>query len=100
MQAKAKRLARFKVELIESPQSGSEFPDAKLSSVRRSLSAAGMDNLSGRAPTEVTEDYPSSDPLENYDASEPSSIIIGFCPDMCPGIVTCAFILIILCFQF
>ncbi|OWM74176.1 hypothetical protein CDL15_Pgr008488 [Punica granatum] len=84
MQAKAKRLARFKVELIESPQSGSEFIDSKVASMRRDTSMVEGGNLSGKASMELSEDYPSSDPVQDYDGSEPSGIIIGLCRDMCP----------------
>ncbi|KAK4783693.1 hypothetical protein SAY86_008067 [Trapa natans] len=83
MQAKAKRLARFKLELIDT-QNDSGFPDAKLSSARYGLSVVRGTNIPGTASAEVTVDYPSCDLSEIYDASEPSNIIIGLCPDMCP----------------
>lgn len=91
MQAKAKRMARFKVELTEFPQSGSEFLDTKVSSMRPGLSLVERDNLSGRASKKVSDDYLSSDTVENYEASEPSSTITGLCQDMCPGIIPYTF---------
>lgn len=55
-QAKAKRFARFKVELGQSVQSSPDIANRKI---------------------------PSNRP--DHDGLEQPSIIIGLCPDMCPG---------------
>lgn len=78
MLAKAKRLARFKVELGEKVQSDVE--ELRASTNRHEPPKDGRSKLILENSTELTEDF-SSEHL----GSEPSSVIIGLCKDMCPG---------------
>ena len=81
MLAKAKRLARFKVELGEKVQSDTK--ELRASTNRHEPPIVGRSKLMQKIPensAQLTEDF-SSEHL----GSEPSSVIIGLCTDMCPG---------------
>lgn len=82
MQAKAKRLARFKVELKENVQGSSDFADQKAN--RLEQSKVERQKYVGNHSTELTGDFTDGHVLSDYDVSEPSTIIMGACPDMCP----------------
>lgn len=71
-------MARFKVELSENVQRGPDFTDQKVSATRSEQSI-------GNHPPELPRDFTNAHVLSDYDGSEPSSIITGLCPDMCPG---------------
>ncbi|XP_031286799.1 SAC3 family protein B isoform X1 [Pistacia vera] len=83
MQAKAKRLARFKVELSEDVQTSPDVSNQRVSTNRREQSAVERQKVVG-APLESAKDYPNDNSLSEYEGLETSSIIIGLCPDMCP----------------
>ncbi|KAF8027854.1 hypothetical protein BT93_E0701 [Corymbia citriodora subsp. variegata] len=80
MQAKAKRLARFKVELSEPVQRSSIIAEPKVSTVHRDLSIVQERNE--ETFNDGTGDFPSGS-FDNGDV-ESSSNIVGLCPDMCP----------------
>ncbi|KAM7278240.1 hypothetical protein ACFE04_005374 [Oxalis oulophora] len=83
MQAKAKRLARFKNELSETAQR----PDTvdKKYSINRHEQALGQKQKStGDLPMQETGDSMNGNTLSEYEGLESSSIIVGVCPDMCP----------------
>lgn len=86
MQAKAKRLARFKVELGDKVESSIDTAEKKVSTNRHELSIVGRNKkLIPEDSTELAEDVASGSSLSEYEGSGPSSVIVGFCTDMCPG---------------
>lgn len=85
MQAKAKRLARFKVELGQPVQSSTDITNRKISANERDLSVAEKPKLAGKHSVDVAESFLSGNAMADHEALEPSSVIIGLCPDMCPG---------------
>ncbi|KAI9194620.1 hypothetical protein LWI28_007679 [Acer negundo] len=78
MQAKAKRLARFKVELSENVEKSPDVAD------RQELSAVEMQKFVGEHSIGSSRDYPNDSTTSDYEGSGTSSVIIGICPDMCP----------------
>lgn len=84
MQAKAKRLARFKVELSENVQISPEFTDQKVSNSGQGQSVAERQKFVGGHSIESAKDYPNENTLSDYEGLEASSVIVGLCPDMCP----------------
>ncbi|KAH9765445.1 SAC3 family protein B [Citrus sinensis] len=84
MQAKAKRLARFKVELIENVQISPEITDKKVSNSGRGQSVVERQKFVGGHSIESAKDYPNENTLSDNEGLEASSVIIGSCPDMCP----------------
>ena len=85
MLAKAKRLARFKVELSKSEQNGSDVTDQKASANRHAQSILEQKHVGGHS-VELTHNFTNGPNFSDYEGTETSSIIIGLCPDMCPGI--------------
>ncbi|PSS33918.1 SAC3 family protein like [Actinidia chinensis var. chinensis] len=84
LQAKAKRLARFKVELSQPVQSTSGIGNQNVSVSRHDQSLAERRKSMGERSTDMAGDFPNSNVLSEYEGPESSSIIIGLCPDMCP----------------
>ncbi|PON80228.1 SAC3/GANP/THP [Parasponia andersonii] len=84
MQAKAKRLARFKVELGDKVQSSIDTAEKKVSTNRQESSIIVRNKLIPEHSTEWAEDVASGSPLSEYEGSGPSSAIVGLCTDMCP----------------
>ena len=82
MQAKAKRLARFKVELNAYVQGNPDFAGQKASKHEQTM--VESQKFVGNHPRELAGDFTNF--ISDYDASESSSIITGSCPDMCPGV--------------
>ncbi|KAL8524828.1 hypothetical protein ACS0TY_014441 [Phlomoides rotata] len=74
LQAKAKRLARFKDELSQPVQSHSTVKNLK-DPAKRQLVDSKMDTLVDSAGGNVSSDY---------EGVASSSSIVGLCPDMCP----------------
>lgn len=85
MQAKAKRLARFKEELSENFENSPDFGDQKISVSRREQSIVERQNFPGGYPTESAGDFTNGNNASDFVGLETSSIITGLCPDMCPG---------------
>ena len=85
MLAKAKRLARFKVELSKSEQNSSDVTDQKASANRHTQSILEQKHVGGHS-VELTRNFTNGHNFSDYEGTETSSIIIGLCPDMCPGI--------------
>lgn len=73
MQAKAKRLARFKVELGDKSQSSNDDTELKASTNLHDASIVEKTRL-------VPDDFSSE-----IEGSSVSGIIVGSCTDMCPG---------------
>ncbi|XP_015573320.1 SAC3 family protein B isoform X3 [Ricinus communis] len=84
VQAKAKRLARFKKELNESFETRADIPGQKASASRRELSTVERQKFAGSHSMESTGDFTNVNLPADFDGLETSSIIIGLCPDMCP----------------
>ncbi|XP_024036736.1 SAC3 family protein B isoform X2 [Citrus clementina] len=84
MQAKAKRLARFNVELSENVQISPEITDKKVSNSGRGQSVVERQKFVGGHSIESAKDYPNENTLSDNEGLEASSVIIGSCPDMCP----------------
>ncbi|KAF4358861.1 hypothetical protein F8388_013665 [Cannabis sativa] len=84
MQAKAKRLARFKVELGDKMQSSNDTGEKKVSTNQHELSFVGRNNLSPEHSTELAEDVAGGSTLPENENSGHSSVIVGLCTDMCP----------------
>lgn len=85
MQAKAKRLARFKVELGEKAQSSADATDIKISTIQHELPIVGRNKFSLEHSTELAEHFASGSAISEHEGSRSSSVIIGLCTDMCPG---------------
>ncbi|KAI4317698.1 hypothetical protein L6164_025548 [Bauhinia variegata] len=83
MLAKAKRLARFKVELSKSEQNNSDITDQKAPSNRHVQSVMEQKYV-GDHSKESSGNYTNSYAVSDYEGLETSNIILGLCPDMCP----------------
>ncbi|XP_022955623.1 SAC3 family protein B [Cucurbita moschata] len=82
--AKAKRLARFKVELVEVAHSKLGSMDARDNSNRNEHSTTERDKCMSNQSLESSTNLAQGNSMPDYEALESSSIIIGLCPDMCP----------------
>ena len=85
LQAKAKRLARFKVELSQTVQSTSGIGNQKVSVKSHDQSFTERRKSIGERSTDMVADFPNGNVLSDYEGPESSTIITGLCPDMCPG---------------
>lgn len=86
LQAKAKRLARFKVELSEPVESTSGIGSQKFSVNRHDNSLTGSRRSTGEHSSNVGGDVPNANVLSDFEGPESHTIISGLCPDMCPGV--------------
>ncbi|XAR57164.1 hypothetical protein NMG60_11025212 [Bertholletia excelsa] len=84
LEAKAKRLARFNVELSQPVQSFSDIENQKLSMNIHSQSLSTRRKLGMEHSTDKERDISNGNALSDYEAVESSTVIIGLCPDMCP----------------
>ncbi|CAM8921351.1 unnamed protein product [Rhodiola kirilowii] len=83
-QAKAKRMARFKIELREEERTNQDSPIQKLPS-NRPINHATEKPMALKDPSEEgTGQHPNGNIVSDYEAMESSGVIIGLCPDMCP----------------
>lgn len=83
LQAKAKRLARFKDELSQPEPSSLDFGNQRVSLKGQDQSMVEKRKLIGD-PLDVIADYPNASFSSDYEGQDSSSIIIGLCPEMCP----------------
>ncbi|XP_054786650.1 SAC3 family protein B isoform X2 [Prosopis cineraria] len=83
MLAKAKRLARFKVDLSKSEQNDSNIADRKASASRNEQSLLEQKYVDGHS-TQSTVNFTNGLAFSDSDGLKTSNIIIGLCPDMCP----------------
>ncbi|XP_057959584.1 SAC3 family protein B isoform X2 [Malania oleifera] len=83
LQAKAKRLARFKDELNQSVRASPNIVNPKLHSNRHEHYMERQ-KLFGGYPVEAAGDFTNGNVLSDHDGLESSNIIVGLCPDMCP----------------
>ncbi|KAK9161394.1 hypothetical protein Syun_007735 [Stephania yunnanensis] len=80
MQAKAKRLARFSVELSQPAQSNHDNTKAKFSGNKSNQASVERNKFISEQPVEGS----GASILTDYVRPDSSSAIIGLCPDMCP----------------
>lgn len=85
MQAKAKRLARFKVELSKSPHNGNDIVEQGVSASRNEQSNVERNRSVAYSSTQLARDVTDGNAVSECEGVESSGIIIGVCPDMCPG---------------
>lgn len=85
MLAKAKRLARFKVELSKSEQNNADVANQKASGNRHEQSVLEQKYV-GKHLMDSASNFTNGQAVSDYEGSETSNVIIGLCPDMCPGI--------------
>lgn len=98
MQAKAKRLARFKVELSEPVESTSGIGSQKFSVNRHDNSMTDSRRSIGEHSSNMGGDVPNANVLSDYEGPESHTIISGLCPDMCPGLCVNFLIKVQACF--
>lgn len=85
--AKAKRLARFKDELAEVTHNKLGSVDVRDNNTNRNEhSTTERDKYMSSQSLESSRNLAHGNSMPDYEALESSSIIIGLCPDMCPGI--------------
>ncbi|XWS13970.1 hypothetical protein CRYUN_Cryun36dG0084000 [Craigia yunnanensis] len=85
LQAKAKRLARFKAELSETVQtSPPDIADPRLSGNRFQQNVEERKKLVGEHSTNSDGEFLNDSVLSDFEGMETSRVIIGLCPDMCP----------------
>lgn len=77
--AKAKRLARFNVELSRPIEKMGDFSKQKTSSYRQNHASLAEHNA-----LEPAEEANRSS-VSDIEVSESSPVVVGLCPDMCPG---------------
>ncbi|KAF3457269.1 hypothetical protein FNV43_RR01926 [Rhamnella rubrinervis] len=83
IEAKAKRLARFKVELGETRQSCIDVAEHKVAD-RNGQSVLERDKITPDHSMESVAEMNNTSALSEYEGLESSGIIIGLCADMCP----------------
>ena len=81
-QARAKRLARFKGELDPVP---TRPVDTQLAKSSPNKTVKPLDNKQIFNSQEANRDVHKGDALSDFESSEQPSLIVGLCPDMCPG---------------
>lgn len=86
MLAKAKRLARFKVDLSKSEQNDSNIAVTKALASRNEKSLLGQ-KYDGGQSMQSTVNVANAHAFSDSEGLNTSNIIIGLCPDMCPGIL-------------
>ena len=89
-EAKAKRLARFKDDLSrQNARDDSSIPQ-KGPSTRMSQYQSVVDRpkFSAEDIVDSSDDFSDGNLLSDYQGSESSGVIIGSCPDMCPGMLS------------
>ncbi|KAK7303203.1 hypothetical protein RJT34_14105 [Clitoria ternatea] len=85
MLAKAKRLARFKVELGRSEQNNADVADLKAPANRHEQSVLEQKYVGGRIMDSASNfTNGQAIPESDNEGLETSNVIIGLCPDMCP----------------
>ncbi|WOH12921.1 hypothetical protein DCAR_0832430 [Daucus carota subsp. sativus] len=82
MQAKAKRLARFKDELSQPEPSNLGIGNQKVPS--RGYDQAMSDNRKSKESLDLPADNANANISTDYEGQESSTIISGLCPEMCP----------------
>lgn len=84
--AKAKRLARFKDELVGVSHNNLGSVDVRDNTSKNENSTAEKKKYMSNQSSELSRNLADGN-HPDYEALESSSIIVGLCPDMCPGIL-------------
>ncbi|KHG03764.1 Mcm3ap [Gossypium arboreum] len=85
LQAKAKRLARFKTELSETVETKRpDIADQRLSTTRFQHNVEERKKHVGEQPMDSSGESLNDLVSFDFDGTEASRVIIGLCPDMCP----------------
>lgn len=84
IQAKAKRLARFKTELSDDFENSRDAADQKISASGHEQAVVGSQKFYGGHSIESAGDLSNSNISPEFDGSETPTIIVGLCPYMCP----------------
>ncbi|KAL0388736.1 UNVERIFIED_CONTAM: SAC3 family protein B [Sesamum radiatum] len=84
IQAKAKRLARFKDELSQPVQSHPTLKNQRPPAKRQHQSALEKQKLSEDSTMDAMGDAVGANGFSDYEGRASSSSIVGLCPDMCP----------------
>ncbi|KAL6971398.1 hypothetical protein U1Q18_031075 [Sarracenia purpurea var. burkii] len=84
LQAKARRLARFKVELSEPVQSTSGIGNPKFSVNGHDQWLTEGRKVMGEQSADMAGHFPNGNVLSDYEGPESSPITTGLCLDMCP----------------
>ncbi|TYJ20272.1 hypothetical protein E1A91_A09G252300v1 [Gossypium mustelinum] len=85
LQAKAKRLARFKTELSETVETKPpDIADQRLSTTRFQHNVEERKKHVGEQPMDSSGESLNDLVSFDFDGTEASRVIIGLCPDMCP----------------
>lgn len=83
MQAKAKRLARFKVELSQPVESTTDFGNQNPNLNRHGQSLPGRQNTVKTLSADMEGDHDDT-VLPDHEGPKSTTVITGLCPDMCP----------------
>ncbi|XP_039067870.1 SAC3 family protein B-like [Hibiscus syriacus] len=85
LQAKAKRLARFKTELSEPDRMNPpHFANQRLSTTRFQHNVEEKNKHVGEQSMDSSREFLNDTVLSDFDGTEASRVIVGLCPDMCP----------------
>ncbi|KAL0414678.1 UNVERIFIED_CONTAM: SAC3 family protein B [Sesamum radiatum] len=84
VQAKAKRLARFKDELSQPVQSHPTMKNQRAPAKRQNQSALEKQKLSEDSTMDAMGDAVGANGFSDYEGRASSNSIVGLCPDMCP----------------
>lgn len=84
LQAKEKRLARFKDELSQ-PELGSIGIENQKVPLRGYDQAVSDNRKLNKESLDMSADNPNANISTDYEGQDSSTIISGLCPEMCPG---------------
>lgn len=87
-EAKAKRLARFKVDLSQQNVRDDSGIHQRGPSKSQYQSVVDRPKFSAEDSVDSTDDFSDGNLLSDYQGLESSGVIIGSCPDMCPGMLS------------
>lgn len=85
MLAKAKRLARFKIDLSKSEQNNADVTDQTAPANKHDASGLEKKYMGGHL-MDSAGNFTNVHAVSDNDGLEISNVISGLCPDMCPGI--------------
>lgn len=85
LQAKAKRLMRFKDELKQPMENDLTFKNQKFPAKRQHPVLMEKGKLTGEDAVDMTQDSSNGYVPSDYEGLDSSSTITGLCLDMCPG---------------
>ncbi|VFQ60197.1 unnamed protein product [Cuscuta campestris] len=84
LDAKAKRLARFKDDLEQPAQSDPIARDQRVVMKKQYQSVAEQQQLMEESSVDTPGDFSNRNAISDYEVPESSGIIVGSCLDMCP----------------